>query len=154
MSELDFVLAQNEVLVDQVIALEDVMLNHAMEEFAGVITDTTREFWREQLLTNRDSATVVLRQMAAGVAVPVVVAPVVAPVVPVVPDNAARRAVLHNRQALHVVQPTAAAVAPAGGGGGDGRAVKIRNRAHELAKNECIPFSIAFRRIEREMAGQ
>src|ERR1035437_2351129 len=98
MSELDFVMAQNEVLVDQVIALEDVMLNHAMDEFAGVITDTTREFWREQLLTNRDSATVVLRQMVAGVAAPVVVAPVVAPVVPVVPDNSVRRPVLHNRQ--------------------------------------------------------
>jgi hypothetical protein len=30
-------------------------------------------------------------------------------------------------------------------------AVKIRNRAHEISKGESIPFSLAFRRAEKEV---
>ena len=41
--------------------------------------------------------------------------------------------------------------ASTGGGAADGRAVKIRNRAHEIAKGEKIPFSVAFRRAEKEV---
>jgi hypothetical protein len=36
----------------------------------------------------------------------------------------------------------------------DSKAVKIRNRAHEIVSAEKIPFGIAFRRAEREVIGQ
>ena len=36
----------------------------------------------------------------------------------------------------------------------EGKAVKIRNRAHELCKTEGIPFSTAFRRAEKEICGE
>jgi hypothetical protein len=40
------------------------------------------------------------------------------------------------------------------GAEGDGKAAKIRNRAHEIVAAEKIPFIVAFRRAEREGAGQ
>jgi hypothetical protein len=47
-------------------------------------------------------------------------------------------------------------VVPAGDGSGapeeDGKAAKIRNRAHEIAAAEKIPFIVAFRRAEKEVA--
>ena len=55
--------------------------------------------------------------------------------------------------------PTAVGGGGAGGGAvaaaseADDRAAKIRNRAHEISRAERVPFSAAFSRAERELAG-
>ena len=59
---LRFEKAKNKVLLDEVTALEDEVVNRCMEDFDAVVSDETREFWREQLLTNRDAATAALRR--------------------------------------------------------------------------------------------
>ena len=149
---LRFEKAKNQVLLGEVVALEDAVVNRCMEDFDAVLSDDTREFWREQLLTNREAATTALTelarakqgQVAGGTGVEV-----------------ATRRPLHNRAVARPVAPAAV-----GGGGvttgtgqtgvsdADGSAAKIRNRAHEISKAERVPFSTAFRRAEREVSGQ
>jgi hypothetical protein len=132
--------AKNTVLLNEVVALEDEIVNRCMADFAGVVSDESREYWREQLLTNRKGATVALTELAnakkAG-----------APAAPAI------RAPMHNRS---TARPVAPAVVGGGGtdGDADGKAAKIRNRAHEICGAEHVPFSAAFRRAEREIGGQ
>jgi len=148
---LRFEKAKNEVLLGEVVALEDAVVNRCMEDFDAVVSDETREFWREQLLTNREAATTALTELArakqglaAGGA----------------GGAATTRRPLHNRSVARPVAP--AGVGGGGVGGGatpaaseaDDRAAKIRNRAHEISKVERVPFSAAFRRAEREVGGQ
>ena len=56
---------------------------------------------------------------------------------------------LHNRAAARPVPPGQGAGA---GAEGDSKAAKIRNRAQEIVATEKIPFSVAFRRAEKEVA--
>ena len=63
---------------------------------------------------------------------------------------------LHNRATARPVPPHSTGSGQAGqgdGADGDSKAVKIRNRAHEIAGAEKIPFGVAFRRAEREVVG-
>jgi hypothetical protein len=148
-NSLRFEKAKNEVLLGEVIALEDEVVNRAMTDFDAVVSDETREFWREQLLTNRDKATAALTELArakmgGG-------------------DAAAgagqTRRPLHNRSLARPLAPVAVGGGGAGGGvaaavgEADDRAAKIRNRAHEISRVERVPFSAAFRRAERELGG-
>ena len=117
---------------------EAVVAGHLVE-FGSVITNDNREFWTAQLLTNRAAALValkdVLRVKAEAGKAPT--------------PGGTGRTPLHNRAAARPVPP--------GQGGdreADGKAVKIRNRAHEIAKAEGVPFSVAFRRAEKEIIGQ
>ena len=148
---LRFEKAKNQVLLGEVVALEDAVVNRCMEDFDAVVSDETREFWREQLLSNREAATTALTELArakqglaAGGA----------------GGTAATRKPLHNRAIARPVAPAAvggggaAGAGQASAGDGDDRAAKIRNRAHEISKAERVPFSTAFRRAEREIAGQ
>ncbi len=137
-NSLAFEKGKNKVLFDEVRKLEDEFVNRTVEEFDAVISDQSREFWRGQLLSNRDAAIVALgelqvaKQGAAGA------------------DGAGRRPI-HNRAIARPVPP--AVVAGVGGDGlADAKAVKVRNRAHEIATAEKIPFSIAFRRAEGEIS--
>jgi hypothetical protein len=143
-NSLRFERAKNEVLLGEVIALEDEVVNRAMTDFDAVVSDETREFWREQLLTNRDQATAALTELARakqGLA----------------GDGAGTRRPLHNRSLTRPVAPAALGGGGAGGGAAaaageaDDRAAKIRNRAHEISRAERVPFSAAFRRAEREL---
>ena len=61
---LRFEREKNKVLMDEVISLEDALVNRQMAEFDAVISDDTREFWREQLLANREKAEAALRELA------------------------------------------------------------------------------------------
>ena len=139
-NSLAFEKGKNKVLLDEVRKLEDEIVNRTVEEFDAVISDQSREFWRGQLLSNRDAAIVALGELqlakqggAAGT------------------DGATRRP-MHNRAIARPVPP--AVVAGVGGDGvADAKAVKVRNRAHEIATAEKIPFSIAFRRAEGEIVG-
>ena len=134
---LRFEKAKNKVLLDEVTALEDEVVNRCMEDFDAVVSDETREFWREQLLTNRDAATAALKEMqrnrVAGAEV--------------------TRRPLHNRATARPVPGAASGAAAGSGQAGDtdDRAAKIRNRAHEISKAERVPFSVAFRRAEKEL---
>ncbi len=140
---LRFEQEKNQVLLDEVVALEDALVNRQMAEFDAVISDATREFWREQLLANREKAEAALRELAlaksgggqsGG-------------------DGDGRRP-LHNRA---TARPKARAADGGQSGAGDGQestAVRIRNRAHEISKAEGVAFSAAFRRAEREVGGQ
>jgi len=131
--------AKNTVLLNEVVALEDEIVNRCMADFAGVVSDDSREYWREQLLTNRKGATVALTELANA-------KKAAAPAAPPV------RAPMHNRATARPVAP-----AVVGGGGtdadADGKAAKIRNRAHEICGAEHVPFSAAFRRAEMEIGG-
>ena len=136
-NSLRFEQAKNKVLLDEVVALEDEVVNRCMADFDAVVSDETREFWREQLLSNRDAATAALKEMQRC---------------RVSGADGSRRP-LHNRALARPLLPGAAVGGPGAGGDGDDRAAKIRNRAHEISKAERIPFSAAFRRAERELGG-
>ena len=101
-----------------------------LAEFAGLV-DKSWEFWKQQLLQNREQTLAVLRDLVALRAGAKPELPVVAPVV----------APLHNRQTAR----------PAVAGQTESAAVRIRNRAQEISKAEGVPFSAAFRRAEAEV---
>ncbi len=149
---LRFEKAKNDVLLGEVVALEDAVVNRCMADFDAVVSDESREFWREQLLTNRDAATTALTELARAKQMPVAGA---------VSAVAATRRPLHNRAVARPVAPAAvggggpsAGAGQTGAAEGDDRAARIRNRAHEISKADRVPFSAAFRRAEREIAGQ
>jgi hypothetical protein len=118
---------------------EAVVAGHLVE-FGSVITNDNREFWKGQLLTNRAAALValkdVLRLKTEGGKPPSAVG--------------TGRTPLHNRTVARPVIPGQGGM----DGEADGKAAKIRNRAHEIAKTEGVPFSVAFRRAETETGGQ
>ena len=156
---LQFEKAKNEVLLGEVVALEDAIVNRCMEDFNAVVSDETRNDWRELLLTNRDMAIGLLTELARAKQVLGVGGALGRD--PSTGSGQARRP-MHNRA---VVRPVAPAGVGGGGSGGpsagsgqaseaDDRAAKIRNRAHEISKVERVPFSAAFRRAEREISGQ
>lgn len=148
---LRFERAKNQVLLDEVIALEDEMVNRSMADFEAVVSDETREFWREQLLTNREAATVALGELARAMQRE----PTPASGHPS-REGIARRP-LHNRSLARPVVPGMASggtASPAGGSEADERAAKIRNRAQEISRAERVPFSAAFRRAEKELSGK
>ena len=157
---LQFEKAKNEVLLGEVVALEDAIVNRCMEDFNAVVSDETRNDWRELLLTNRDMAIGLLTELARakqGLAAGGAVGR------DTLTGSGQARRPLHNRSVVRPVAP--AGVGGGGTGGGssagsgqaseaDDRAAKIRNRAHEISKVERVPFSAAFRRAEREISGQ
>jgi hypothetical protein len=149
---LRFERAKNKVLLDEVIALEDEMVNRCMADFESVVSEETQGFWREQLLTNRELATSALRELATAKAGG---------------GGAAAegsqgggagqggtRRPLHNRAMTRPAARQGYVGQAAAVGETEDRAAKIRNRAHEISRAERVPFSAAFRRAEREVRGQ
>ena len=153
---LRFEREKTKTLVAEVVALEDELVNRNMADFEGIVTDETRDFWREQLLTNRAAAEVALNAMvrmqtAAGEAGGGAAGSTGSTGSPQAGAGQTRRP-LHNRAVARPVVPGAAGgAAGSGQAGTDSRAVKIRNRAHEICKAEELPFSAAFRRAEKEI---
>ena len=127
---------------------EDEIVNRHLAEFEGVISEATKPFWAEQLLKNREGALLALAEVAkkrdeggnlkpeAGEGV-----------------QSGTRKPLHNRATARPVVPTHGGTSP-GAGQAESKAVKIRNRAHEIAKGEGVAFSTAFRRAEKEVSDQ
>jgi len=124
---------------------EDELVNRHLAEFEGVVTEKTKSFWSEQLLKNREAALAALGEIAAkrdegggrraeaGEGVQ--------------KKDEGTRKPLHNRATARPVIPGQSER----GGESDSKAVKIRNRAHEIAKGEGVAFSVAFRRAEKEI---
>jgi hypothetical protein len=140
---------ERDVLKGTLKTVEGELVNRHLAEFEGVVTEKTKGFWTEQLISNRAGALTALTELAtlrdAGSGetaggkreeVPQTKKP------------------LHNRGAVKVVPPGIGGDGPStGSGSADGRAVKIRNRAQEISAAEKVPFGVAFRRAERELAG-
>ena len=138
-------------LRSQLKGVEDEIVNRHLAEFDGLVTDKTKEFWTGQLMANRASALTVLADLReqTGKAEPVAAQ---------TEANVPSRKPLHNRATARPIPPHSTGSGLAGnndqtGATGDSKAVKIRNRAHEISKAENIPFGVAFRRAEREVVG-
>ena len=122
---------------------EGELVNRHLADFEGVISEGSKGFWSEQLLKNRENALAALGDLVklrdaggkgdAGGG-----------------ETGSTRKPLHNRATARPVPPGQGDR----GGEADSKAVKIRNRAHEIATGEKIPFSVAFRRAEKEVGGQ
>ena len=138
-------------LVANLKTVEGELVTRHLADFEGVISETAKPFWTEQLIQNRAGTLAVLGDLkrneealrpgsgqGGGV-------------------NDERKEVAQTKKPLHN-RATARPVPPGQGGGStadvDSKAVRIRNRAHEIAKAEKIPFGVAFRRAEREVIGQ
>jgi hypothetical protein len=137
MNSLRFEQEKNEILLNEVVALEDELVNRELQEFGDVISNASEDFWRGQLISNRESALVALGELKDAKS-----------------QGAGAKRPLHNRSLSRPV-PRRGLVGEgsvqANAGSADGRAVRIRNRAQELSKAEGIPFSRAFERAEKEI---
>ena len=133
--ELALERAKNEVLLEQVLKSEDALADKDIETFGDVIPNEDRDFWRGQLLENRESAVGILNRMLgrskkqddgmAGCGAP---------------------RPLHNRE---TAKPAVAEKGAAGGG--EDRAAKLRNRAQDIARRDGSSFTVAFRLAEKEL---
>jgi len=123
-------------------SVEGELVNRHLAEFESVVTEKTKEFWTGQLMTNRAGALAALGDLAAQRETPSGKRK---------ENEESTRKPLHNRAAARTVIPGAGG---AGASTSDSRAVKIRNRAHEIAKGEKVPFTTAFRRAEKEFCEQ
>jgi hypothetical protein len=140
---------EREALKGTLKSVEGELVNRHLAEFEGVVTEKTKGFWTEQLVANRAGALIALGDLktvaesgkgqAAGGKQETAGAEAGA--------QGGTKKPLHNRAAARPVPPGQ-------GTEGDGKAAKIRNRALEIVAAEKIPFSVAFRRAEREGAGQ
>jgi len=129
-----------EALLGDAVQLEDKLTNRDLADFQDLITNDTQDFWRDQLLTNRDGALTVLQQIRATKAV--------ATPPPAAPKPEAR-VPLRNRLAD---QPRTIAALGEAAAGDPASAVKIRNRAMEIRKAERVPYAEAFSRAEKELS--
>jgi len=153
-NSLSVLQTKHDSLVASLKTVEGELVNRHMAEFEGVISEGAKPFWTEQLMQNRSGALAALgdlREMA-GKAV------TTSDSAKDVPKDGGRKP-LHNRATARPVPPHSTGSGQAGqgdqtGAAGDSKAVRIRNRAHEITKAEKIPFGVAFRRAEREIIGQ
>lgn len=129
--------AKYEALLGDTVKLEDQMANRDLEDFAAVITPTTRDFWKTQLLTNRAAAIQTLTDTAA--ARPTDPPPPVPP--PPVP--------LANRGGA--TRPLTALITPSTRTPAK-RGEILRNRAAAIMKEQKVNFDTAFRQAEAELA--
>jgi hypothetical protein len=147
---------KHDALVADVGRLEADLVNRHLAEFEGVITESAKAFWSEQLLANRESALSVLGELRTRSQEPEARSQQVeSPTGGATssPGSGQGKKPLHNRAAArpslrqgYAGQAGAAEVS-------DGKAVRMRNRAHEIVRAEGVPFSVAFRRAEKEVAG-
>jgi hypothetical protein len=143
---LKFEQAKVKLLVNEVIGLEDEIVNRMLSDFGNVVNADSREYWRGQLLENRAEASKALASMAglAGGGKPAGGG---------TSATGSVRQPLHNR-ALSRPAPRSATGEAAQGAADAKTAGLVRNRAQEIARTERIPFTVAFRRAEREVSGQ
>ncbi len=141
---------KHDTLVANLKTVEGELVNRHLADFEGFISEGAKPFWADQLVRNRVGALAALGDLRdlAGKEEPV----------PGQGKEAGTRKPLHNRATARPVPPHSIGSGQAGQGGagveGESKAVKIRNRAHEIVKAEKIPFGVAFRRAEREVIGQ
>ena len=128
-----------EGLLSDAVAMEDKLTNRELADFSDVIDEASAPFWKEQILQNRSVALEALTALRTRLT------PVPPPVV--VPET--RTIPLRNR--LAAIDRTVETLASGIPSQDASVAVKIRNRAHEIAKADGVPFLIAFSRAEKEI---
>ena len=141
---------KHDAVVANLKKVEGDLVNRHLSDFEGVISDGSKGFWSEQLLQNRESALVALGDLvklrdAGGTSTGLGAGKADTGV----GETGTTRKPLHNRATARPVIPGQTDRS----GESDSKAVKIRNRAHEIAKAEGVPFSVAFRRAEKEVIG-
>ena len=127
-----------DALLSDAVTLEDKVVNRDLEDFKDVIVPEAQDFWKGLLIANRDQTVGVLAQIrqAKSTAKPADTPP------------AAPKAPLRNRLAD---QPRSLGELAGQPVHDVGRAVAIRNRAHDLRKTEHLAWSEAFARAEKEI---
>ena len=147
---------KHDALLNDAKGLEEEIVNRYLGDFEGVISDESRPFWTEQLLGNREAASATLAELARTRAEGG--NPETSPgrerLKAEEGQAQERRRPLHNRQEARPQSRNADGSPSSSSGSAEGRAVKIRNRAHELVKVERVPFITAFRRAEKEIVGE
>lgn len=134
-----------EGLLSDAVAMEDNLTNRDLADFADVIDESAVPFWKEQILVNRTAALEALNGLTKRLQ------PEPQPEEPAAEPEPVRTIPLRNRlAAIDRTIETVATEQPAEGER-DPVAFRIRNRAHELARADNIPFIIAFNRAEREI---
>ena len=140
-NELALERAKNAVLLEKLLATEDEMADTRLSEFADVIPNEDRNYWRGQFLENSKAASEFLCRLRNRIE---------APAGGAAPAKQAPRP-LHNRAAAPMPKSSpGAGVAPSAE---QDLAAKIRNRAQEIANRDRISFTAAFSRAERELRG-
>ncbi len=138
---------KHDALMVNLKAVEGELVNRHLAEFEGIVTEKSRDFWAAELISNRAGALTALTELAslrdAGGSAE--------------SGKAGARAEdtrkpLHNRATARPVPPGQGGTVP--NAEVESKAMKIRNRAHEIAKAEGLAFGVAFRRAEREVIGQ
>ena len=131
-----------DALLSDAVEMEDKLANRDLQDFQDLMTPETQEFWKEQLLRNRESALNVLAVLrTAHDSRP-------PPAQPVQPETE-KRPLFRNRllnpvrTMTELAEETPALTTT--------RAVKIRNRAQEIRTSEKIPYAMAFARAEKEI---
>ena len=133
-----------EGLLSDAVAMEDNLTNRDLADFADVIDESAVPFWKEQILVNRTAALEALNGLAKRLQ------PEPQPEQPVAEPEPVRTIPLRNRLAAIDRTIDKVATAQPEQADRDPVAFRIRNRAHEIAKAEGVPFIIAFARAENE----
>ena len=128
-----------DALLSDAVTLEDKVVNRDLEDFKDVIGPEAQEFWKGLLIANRDQTVGVLAKLREN-------RTALAPAKPAAGE--AGKAPLRNRLAD---QPRSLGELAGQPVHDVGRAVAIRNRAHDLRKTEHLAWSEAFARAEKEM---
>lgn len=126
------------------VAMEDTLTNRDLADYSHIISEEHLPFWKEQILKNRNIALEALNAIAERIAKPAET--------PALPVEEPRVIPLRNRLAeiertvekVSTEQPQETTPDPV--------AFRIRNRAHEIARSDNVPFIIAFNRAEREFS--
>lgn len=126
-----------EGLLADAVEMEDKLTNRDLADFSDVIDEASAPFWKEQMLQNRTVALEALNALRNRIAPPAEPAP------------ETRTIPLRNR--LAAIERTVDTLATGVTQQDASVAVRIRNRAHEIAKADGVPFLIAFSRAEREI---
>ena len=141
-NELALERAKNAVLLEKLLATEDEMADTRLSEFADVIPNEDRNYWRGQFLENSKAASEFLGRLRNRI------------------ESTEERGAapakqtprpMHNRAAAAMPKSSpCSGVAPSAE---QDLAAKIRNRAQEIANRDRISFTSAFSRAERELRG-
>ncbi len=133
-----------DALLSDAVQYENKVANSDVTTYTDVISPGSQEFWKEQLLKNRDGALSVLHDLRKVREQTQAAAQPQDP-----PPDPQPRGLFRNR----IVAPvrTMADLAGDQPPADSARAVKIRNRAQEIRSQEKVPYALAFARAEKEI---
>ena len=129
-----------ESLLADAVELEDAVANRDLQDFSDFIDQDAVPFWKNQLLRNRSEALSALQAIRNRSQAPAPAAPKVIPL---------RNRTVEPRTTAQIVEP---AVALPSENPEIKQAAVIRNRAHQICRDEKLNFGEAFARAEKELS--